>query len=359
MRVAVLGVGLVGGSLGLACRERAAAEVVGWDPHAGTLERALERGALDAAGGSLAAAVRDADVVVCAAPVSELPDLVRSALRAVGPQTVVSDVGSTKRGLVEAVAAEPGADRFIGGHPLAGAETAGVENARADLFDGARWYLTPSERAEGLLLDRLHGLISTIGARPQAIDAAEHDRLMARVSHLPHVLANVLVARATEKGERRAEVGRSFRDASRVAGANPSIWGDIFAANGPAVAAEVDAVVELLGEAADLLRAGDAGRLRRWQLEAQRSREELLAAHPAGALHELRLQVDNRPGVLAEVGLALGEAGVNIEDMTLEPAPDRRSGAISVWIAGREGAELAARVVSDLGHTVALGDGAG
>jgi prephenate dehydrogenase len=151
-RVAVLGVGLIGGSIGLAARRRLGAEVVGYGRTPATLERAVELGALDRAAGSVAAACEGADVVFCAGPVAALSGQAREALAACGPEAVVSDVGSTKGELV----AELGDDeRFIGGHPLAGAETAGVANAREDLFDGARWYLTPTERSSGLLYDRL------------------------------------------------------------------------------------------------------------------------------------------------------------------------------------------------------------
>ena len=190
----------------------------------------------------MAEACEGAEVVFCAAPVAGLPELAAAALAACGPETVVTDVGSTKR---EIVAALGGDERFIGGHPLAGAETAGVENARADLFEGARWYLTPkSARSSGLLYDRLQRTVAGLGARPQAIDAEAHDRLMATVSHLPHVVANVLVGQAvaelTRDSERMPEVGPSFRDTTRVAGSNPAIWGDIFASNREAVAEAVD-----------------------------------------------------------------------------------------------------------------------
>ena len=130
-----------------------------------------------------------------------------------------------------------------------------MQNARADLFEGARWYLTPTERSSGLLYDRLQRAVAGLGARPQAIDAATHDRLMATVSHLPHVVANVLVGEAaaelTRDSERMPEVGPSFRDMTRVAGSNPAIWGDIFATNREAVAEAVDSVIERLREAAD------------------------------------------------------------------------------------------------------------
>src|SRR5215207_2355359 len=146
MRITVLGVGLIGGSIGLAARARLDAEIAGFDPDRDLLDRATELEAIDSAHDDVAA------------------------------------VGSDSR--------------FIGGHPLAGAETSGVENARADLFEGARWYLTPTPKTGGLLYDRVQRAIAEIGARPQAIEAETHDRLMATISHLPHVLANVLVTQA-------------------------------------------------------------------------------------------------------------------------------------------------------------------
>jgi prephenate dehydrogenase len=357
MKVAIVGVGLVGGSIGLAARTKLDAEVSGFDASAETLTKAVEVGAIDAPAESVAAAVDGADAVFCAAPVHALPDLVREALEASADSgAVVSDVGSTKAGLVHSVEGLREASRFIGGHPLAGAETAGVENSRADLFEGARWFLTPTRSSEGVLFDRLHNLVAGIGARPQAIEPAEHDRMMATVSHLPHVLSNALVSRAADTltgGERRPEVGRSFRDATRVAGANPDIWGAIFAANADAVADEVEAVAADLGRVAALLRDGDQEALRAYQAEAAADRrsieEDVLEG---GQLFELRIAVENRPGVVADLALALGRAGVNIEDMSLAPSSDRRTGAISLWIAGADEAVRAGGIISELGHAV-------
>jgi prephenate dehydrogenase len=354
MRIAVLGVGLIGGSIGLAARRRLNAEVAGYDPDANLVGRAVQLGAADKAAESVAAAVEGAELVFCAAPVTALPGLAAEALAAAGEDCAVTDVGSVKREVIAALGSE---SRFIGGHPLAGAETSGVENARADLFEGARWYLTPTPRTGGLLYDRVQRAISEMGARPQAIEADTHDRLMASVSHLPHVLANVLVTQAanalSEEAERLPEVGPSFRDATRVAGANPAIWGDIFAGNREAVAAEIDGVVVRLTEAAELLRSGDRDAVSAWHEQAGKRRRELIETEIAGGpLHELRVLVPNRPGIVAEVALELGRAGVNIEDMALYPAADMTSGAISLYIAGDEQAERAEELVRELGHDV-------
>jgi prephenate dehydrogenase len=167
----------------------------------------------------------------------------------------------------------------------------------------------------------------------------------------------VLVTQAanalSEEAEHLPEVGPSFRDATRVAGSNPSIWGDIFAGNREAVAAEIDGVVARLSEAAELLRSGDRDAVSAWHELAGRRRRELIDNEIAGGpLHELRVLVPNRPGIVAEVALELGRAGVNIEDMALYPAADMTSGAISLYIAGDEEAERAEKLVRELGHDV-------
>jgi prephenate dehydrogenase len=361
MRIAVLGVGLIGGSIGLAARRRLQSEVVGYDPDPATLERAVEAGVIDRGASTPAEACAGAEVVFCAAPIAGQAGLAASALEACGPDAVVTDVGSTKRDIVAALGSD---ERFIGGHPLAGAETSGVENAREDLFDGARWYLTPkSARSSGLLYDRLQRTLAGLGARVQAIDAETHDRLMATVSHLPHVVANALVSQAaaelTRDSERMPEVGPSFRDTTRVAGANPVVWGDIFASNSSAVAEAVEAIAERLREAAALIRAGDQVAVAEWHSAAAADRRKLLEAELAGGpLRELRVVVSNKPGTIAELALALGEAGVNIEDMALYPAPDMTSGAVSLWVSGDGQAARAAALVRELGHTVSIvGDG--
>jgi prephenate dehydrogenase len=321
--------------------------VVGWDPDAATLERALGLGALDAAAATVEEAVAEAEVVFACAPVSALPGLIERALAAAGDACVVSDVGSTKR----AIAAIDD-ERFIGGHPIAGAETSGVENARATLFRGATWYLTPGERSSGVLYERLHSLLAGFGARPVAIDAETHDRLLAAVSHLPHVIANVLVsqvaARLRDQGEALPRVGPSFRDVTRVAGANPAIWTDIYMSNADAIADEIEALASGLGEVAALLRDPEA--IAAWNARAADDRRALLEADLAGGpVHELEISVPNRPGIVAQVALALGRGGVNIADMSLSPAPDNRSGAIKLWVTGDDAGARAVELLEKLG----------
>jgi prephenate dehydrogenase len=350
LRVAIVGVGLIGGSIGIAARERLEAEVSGYDVDGGALTTALERGAIDRAAGSVGEAVDGAELAFVCAPVGALEGVAREVLAHAPAQCAVSDVGSTKRAL------DLDDPRFCGGHPLAGAETAGVRHARGDLFEGAVWYLTPPARMDGILLERLHRAIAAFGARPSAIDPVTHDRLMATVSHLPHVIANVLVAQAARAlgGSAIPATGPSFRDATRVAGANSAIWTDIYLANRDALVERLDEVIDRLGEVRSQLRSGDAAAITAWNDGAAADRRALLEAGLEGAeVFELRAMVPNRPGVIADIALALGRAGVNIVDMALSPSADLRQGRVSLWVSGELHAERAEELIGELGIPVA------
>ena len=354
MKVALVGVGLIGGSIGLAARERLDASVTGYDTDGGAVETAREHGVIDRAASTLAGAVSDAEAVFVAVPVGMLPDAVRAVLAAAPRDCVVTDVGSTKRAIVAAV----NDSRFVGGHPLAGAETSGVEHARSDLFDGATWYLTPTSSTSGILYERLHRLLHGLGARPVAIEPEVHDTVLATVSHLPHVLANVLVSQAARTlaagGERLPATGPSFRDATRVAGAPSAIWTDIYVSNRDAIAARIDDTIARLTDVRDALQDADAARIAGWNDGAAEDRRRLLEAQLAGGpLFELRASVPNRPGVVAELALELGRAGVNITDMALYPAPDMSEGVVAMWIAGEAEARRAEELVGKLGFPVA------
>jgi prephenate dehydrogenase len=354
VRLAIVGVGLIGGSVGLAARERVGAEVAGYDQAPAALAAALERGAVDRACDSVGEAVAGAEAVFVAVPVSALPDAVASALAAAPPGCVVTDVGSTKRAVV-AAAADP---RFVGGHPLAGAETSGLGNARADLFEGATWYLTPTATTSGVLYERLHRLLRSVGARPVAIDPDTHDRILATVSHLPHVLANVLVAQAAQTlaagDERLPATGPSFRDATRVAGAPSRVWRDIYLSNRDALADEIASTIERLSEVRRALLEADGEQITAWNDAAAEDRRRLLEAQLAGGpLSELRVSVPNRPGVIARLALELGRGGVNIADLALYPAPDMSEGVVALWVAGVQAADRAYDLVERLGFPVA------
>jgi prephenate dehydrogenase len=350
VKVAVVGTGLIGASVGLAAR-RGGASVRGFDADPESLALAGERGAVEPAQ-TLADAVADAEIAVVAAPVTTLPRLVEEVLAA-APEATVTDVGSTKA----AVCAAVGDARFIGGHPVAGAETQGPAHARPELFEGATWFLTPRASSDADRYRALHGFVVSLGAVPVAVDPDAHDRLLALTSHLPHALANLLLnqvgASRVEGHDPLAASGGSLRDMTRVAGANPRVWVDIFLENAEALRlalAEHRARVERL-EAA--LAAGDAGFLARWIGEAAGNRRELYRdAYPAGDLQRVLVHIPDRPGVLAGITQALGAERINIEDFELSHMSPERGGGLAILIAGEEAARRAAELLEGQGYGV-------
>ena len=357
-RLAVIGTGLIGASVALAAkRAGAAAQVIGYDPDPAALEAARARGAIDEATGSLEDAVAGADLAVVAAPVAHLAAQVRATLEASADQTTVTDVGSTKAGVCAAAA---GSARFVGGHPVCGSEARGAEHASAEIFDGATWFLTPLTETDPARYRLVHGFVSTLGATPVAVDPQAHDRLVALTSHLPHALANLLVNQAgatrVEGHEPLAAAGGSLRDMTRVAGANPRIWVDIFVENAASLReslAEHRRRVEQLEAALD---AGDAGFVARWIGEAAGNRRRMLAdAFPdPGELQQLRVHVPDRPGVLAGITQALGAERINIEDFELHHVSPDRGGTLTLLVTGEEEARRAAALLESQGYGVVV-----
>jgi len=358
--VAILGVGLMGGSLGLAARERAGvAEVRGFSHTRATLDLALERGAITRACDSLAEAVAGADLVFVCTPVRRVVEDVKAALAAAGPAAVISDVGSTKGPLMRALTPAQ-QSRCVGGHPLCGSETAGVANARASLYEGATYFVTPGAHVDADAYGRLYAFLGAIGARPVAVDAEEHDCLMAVVSHLPHVLANVLMSQAgRHAGARDAllSAGPSFRDLTRVAGSNRRVWTDIFLDNRAALLAALATFQEGLQEVIEALAANDAGRLGDAIGRAAEQKERMLAAGslPARDLQRLIVRVTDRPGVFREIMVALGDAGINIEDLSMHHMSAELGGTLTVYVLGREACARGAHLLAALGYDVITG----
>jgi prephenate dehydrogenase len=258
--LAIVGVGLLGGSVAKAARAGGLARrVVGVGRDTARLRPALEDGTLDAAATDLDTGVRAADFVLLAAPVLAIEGLLERVWRAAPDGAVITDVGSTKRNIVRA--AERLADTrpltFVGSHPLAGSEQSGYRAARADLFRGATVVVTPTDRTELTALKRVTEFWEALGARVSSLDPETHDRAVAAISHLPHLIACALVDGAGRVEPSALELAaRGFRDTTRIAAGDPEMWTEIFLANRDALSASVEGFQQAL---ADLQRAIDAG----------------------------------------------------------------------------------------------------
>jgi cyclohexadieny/prephenate dehydrogenase len=271
-RLAVIGLGLLGGSLGLAARSRGlVAHVTGASRSAETLETALARGAVDEVFHDPARAAAGADLVVLATPPFAMAGVVRQLATSLRPGAVVTDVGSVKAGIGEVLPGLlPQGVSYVGAHPMAGSHHRGVEHARADLFEGAACVLTPARGQQGPALERVSAFFAGLGARVVRRDAEAHDAQVAWISHAPHALAFAF-ARALAVAPAGADelAGSGFRDFTRIARSDPELWAEILCANQKALAGPLHEVARQLEELSRAIESGDSESILRFVGEAR------------------------------------------------------------------------------------------
>jgi prephenate dehydrogenase len=323
-RAAVVGTGLIGGSIGLALRARGW-HVTGRDRDPARSARALALGAIDALGDD-----PDAELTFVATPVGAVAEVAAAALAAGG---VVTDVGSTKAGVVAAIEG----NRFVGGHPMAGSEQEGVDGADAALFTGAVWVLTPTPDTDPAAHQLVRSVVTSFGAEVVELPPDRHDELVAIVSHVPHLTAATLMGLAAEGAEEHSALLRlaagGFRDMTRIASGHPSIWPDICVENRAAIVAvltRLEAGLALMrdrverGDRAGLLGALETARAARLNLPTRGVRPEELA--------EVRVPAADRPGSLAEVTTLASQLGVNIFDLEVAHSAEGDSGVFILLV---------------------------
>jgi len=289
--IAVVGVGLIGGSFALAARRAGlAAAVVGYDRDPGALQRAAELGVIDRAADSVSDATRGSELVMVAVPVRAIGRVLHDVALALDPEAVVTDVGSTKGEVVRTAREElrERFPRFVPGHPIAGRETSGVEAAGVELFRGARVVLTPEAETAPQAVSMVRGAWEAVGARVSSTGAEEHDRIFAAVSHLPHLLSFALVNEIASRGN-AAELldfaAGGFRDFTRIAASSPEMWRDIALQNREALLAELDRYCARLAVFRELIDKGEGAGLERLMAEARATRVNLGAGR-RGPGHE-------------------------------------------------------------------------
>ena len=332
MTVAVLGTGLIGGSIGLALT-KTGCKVRGYDTDRSVLDRAHRLGAIGETADSVAGAVDGADVVIVAVPVGKVAAVVLGALEA--GARAVTDVGSVKAAVIDAVrAANPDrAARFVGGHPMAGSEQDGLDGADADLFAGATWVLTPTTDTDPAAHTAVRGVIARLGAEVVEIPPEQHDALVAVVSHVPQLAATTLMNVAASGDNEHALLMRlaagGFRDMTRIAAGHPGIWPDICVANRDAILEALDAYRASLDSVRSLVADADGAGLLDVLERGRRARRNLPSgARVLGPLTELRVPVPDRPAVLAEVTTMAGRLGVNIVDIEIAHSIEGEGGVL-------------------------------
>jgi prephenate dehydrogenase len=282
-KITIIGVGLLGGSIGLAVkRRRLAREVAGFVRRAASLKECEKVGALDYATTDLLAAVSGADLVILCTPLAQMRSLAEQFLPALKRGAIVTDVGSVKADVVrelESQVKKAGA-HFIGSHPMAGGEKMGVLAARADLYANAACVVTPTKKSNAAAVRKVEQFWKALGARTLRLDAAKHDLLVSRSSHLPHVAAAglaSLILGPTQPKEQTALCANGFRDTTRIASGSPEMWRDISLANRKNLAQSVDAFIGELKKFQSALKKSDAAAVEKFFAIAKERRDNWCA----------------------------------------------------------------------------------
>lgn len=354
-RVGIFGMGLLGGSVALALKEHGlASEVHGYDLDASALDTALALGVVDRAHPTLGAWIADLDVGVLAAPVGALAALAAAVAPWASPRTRLwTDVGSVKGAVVPAL--ERALPRFVGGHPMAGRETPGVQHAFAGLLESAVWVVTPTADSDPDAVAALLDLVRGVGAYPFEIAPGEHDRLVARVSHVPYLLAvalTLVVGRHAERERLLFLSAGGFRDLTRVASGAPAMSRDMVAENRESVRAALTEVRAVLDELEAALDAPDAMLARAREAKIARDALPVVKRALLPPLFDLVVALPDRPLELARLATLLGDAGVNIRDIEVLKVRGTGGEAMRVGVGSDDDRERARAVLEARGYRV-------
>lgn len=337
-RAIVHGTGLLGASVGLALRSQGW-EVSGWDPNPSSLDEAIRRGAI---GSPLDGPDTDADLVVLAAP----PDAIVASLEVMATEALVTDIAGVKTPVVSVAGHLP---HFVGGHPMAGGETSGASLATRSMFHGATWVLT-SDGADPDDLARMEEIVRSLGANPLVMTAEEHDAAVARVSHLPHVLAAALMRLVEADPATLSLAGGGFRDLTRIAAGDSTWWAEVLTANAEQVSTSIEDLQRVLDAWCRIIRESGEGELDA-ELEAARVARSGLGEHHT----QVRVVLLDRPGEIARVGHALEASRVDVRDFQLRHGEHGGGGILTISVKG-EGRDALTMALIDEGFEVRVDD---
>ncbi len=356
-RAALIGTGLIGGSLGMALREkRLVGEIAGYDRDNEAAENALKKGAVDSIADSPAEAVKDADLVILAVPVLSTLDLLKEISSAIKKEALITDVGSTKAWIMEAVETVlPEEVIFIGGHPMAGSEESGIAGADPALLENAIYVLTPGKKADSKKINKLSAMLSEVRSEPLILEPLAHDRIVASTSHLPHLAAAALVQSVVGADDLELVKTLSaggFRDSTRIALGNPDIWRDIFISNRWALLAALKRYKESIANLEQHLTALSGEGLEEF-LQQARDYRKTIPHRGRGILpevYDLIVLVRDTPGIIGKLTTLLGDAGINIDAIEILHVRELAGGSIRIGFKDKNNREKAVELLDQHGY---------
>lgn len=339
--IVIIGMGLIGGSLALALKKSGyAGKIIGCDVSRATLVEAKGMGIIDAYYENLKEAVKNVDLIIMAVPVGYYAEIFQEIASCISPRVIITDVGSVK-GYVETVVDKylPREVQFLGGHPMAGSEKGGIKAASPSLYENAYYFLTPNEYTQKETIEKLQQLVKAIGAYPVIIKAKEHDKIVAQISHIPHLTA-VMLANLLEKNNGTSYlpfVGGGFRDSTRIAAGNPHMWQDIFFLNRDEVLVGIEALEEMLQDFKRELQEEGKQEILNTLKKAKEIRDRIPHAGRdyIPPTYDLIIDVEDRPGMLGELTQIIGGNKINIKEIEILHARQGEQGAIRIAFASK------------------------
>ncbi|SDJ96570.1 prephenate dehydrogenase [Natronincola ferrireducens] len=353
--IVIIGVGLIGGSIALSLKKAGyRGKIIGCDLSQEALEEAKALGVIDMGYSSLKDAVQGADLVIVATPVGYYSGIFKEIAPFLPKNVIVTDVGSVK-GYVEKAASKdlPQDIQFIGGHPMAGSEKGGIKAATPFLYENAYYFLTPNSNTKEDTINKLKTFVEILGAYPVIVEPQQHDKIVALISHIPH-LAAVLLANMLDRQNSISYipfVGGGFRDTTRIAAGNPHMWKDIFFLNQTEVLEGIEALEDMLEEFKHLLKTqGYKGVLETLE-KAKLIRDSIPHTYRdyIPPLYDLIIDVEDRPGILGELTQIIGNHKINIKEIEILHERQGEKGAVRIGLASKEEQEKAFYILREGG----------
>lgn len=358
-KIGVIGLGIIGGSIVKAVKRKGLCQtVVAYDQDINTLELALKEGTIHEAASGIDNSFKDCEIIFVCIPVKQIPEIVKRLNGIIDNNCILTDVGSTKADIMKAVRSLNLSCPFIGGHPMAGSEASGYKASRHTLFENAFYVLTPMDRTAEIYVNKLSEFLKLLGALPIIVDPENHDYATAAISHVPHVIASALVNTIKEldgsdKLMHTLAAG-GFRDITRIASSEPSIWENICLTNKDNIIKVLDELGRNINSFVEFLSHSEDKKLRQFFHSAKEYRDTF-SDKRVGALlktYDITVDVEDKPGVIAAVAGELGKHQINIKNIGINNSREMEGGTMAISFYDRESQEKSYRILKQMGYSV-------
>lgn len=358
-KITIIGLGLIGGSLARALRERLGiTDITAVNRSAAGIEQALKEGSISRGFHEINEYVLNSDIIFICTPVKRTIEYIAEITKKVRPDCIVTDVGSTKAEIIEYVNSMPEPPLFIGGHPMAGTEKTGYSSSFSHLFENAYYILSPSRTSTEAAMDCMTELIKGIGGIPVRLDAYEHDKITGSISHVPHIIASALVNMVKEfdspDSKMQMLAAGGFKDLTRIASSSPEMWENIVSSNHVQIKGILEAYVELLNKFKSYIESSDSAKIFSF-FESAKIYRDSFPVHKKGLippLYEIVADVVDKPGIIGEIATILGDNMVNIKNISVSNSREFEQGCLRITLSDSESMERAFDLLAARGYKV-------